>query len=123
MAKKKPKTPPPPRKVQAPQRRHAHRDDLGARQRNILYAVSAAGIVALIAVVAFVAIGGGSSGPNDKKVAGLMTAAGCSFKTVDGLSVSCCGTETGEASASARRSAVRWDASSAPVDSTAWTGI
>ena len=83
MAKKKPKTPPPPRRVQAPQRRHDRRDDLGVRQRNMLYAVSAAGIVALIAVVAFVAIGGGSSTPNDKKVAGLMTAAGCSFKTVD----------------------------------------
>jgi hypothetical protein len=83
MAKKKPKTPPPPRRVQAPQRRHDRPDDMGARQRKMLYAVSAAGIVALIVVVAIVALAGGSSGPNDKKVAGLMTAAGCSFKTVD----------------------------------------
>jgi hypothetical protein len=87
MAKKKPKTPPPPRRVQAPQRRdnqrrHDTRDDMGVRQRNILYAVSGAGIVALIAVVAVIALGGGGT-PNDQKVAKLMTAAGCTFKTVD----------------------------------------
>jgi hypothetical protein len=84
MAKKKPKTPPPPRRVQAPQRRHAERggDDLGMRQRSILYAVAGSGIVALIVVVAIVLIGGGSSKIDDAKVARLMTAAGCTFKSV-----------------------------------------
>ena len=50
----------------------------GERRRKILYAIAGAGVVALIAVLLFVTLGGGT---NDKKVASLMTAAGCSFKT------------------------------------------
>jgi hypothetical protein len=63
MAKKKPKTPPPPRRVQAPQRRVDAKSpaDPAARQRMILYGVSGAGIVALVAVVLVIALGGGSS--------------------------------------------------------------
>ncbi len=80
MAKKKPRTPPAPRRVQAPkQRERVAMDELGARHRAVLYGVAALGIVALVAVVAVVALGGSNK---SKDVARLMTAAGCSFKTV-----------------------------------------
>ena len=81
--KKKPKTPPPPRRVQAPQVRGTTRSpgELEARHRAILYAIAGSGVVALIAVVLLVVVGGGSSAPNDKNVAKLMTAAGCTFST------------------------------------------
>jgi hypothetical protein len=79
MANKKPKTPTPPR-VQAPQQRQ---DDMTKRQRTILYIAGGSGIVALIVVIGAFAIGGSSSKPNDKNVASLMSAAGCSFKTVN----------------------------------------
>lgn len=83
MAGKKPKTPPPPRRVQAPaQRKDAKQRGSADRQRTTLYAISGAGIVALIAVVAFVALGGKGSTPSDTKVAAAMTSAGCTFKTV-----------------------------------------
>jgi hypothetical protein len=83
MAKKKPKTPTPPR-VQAPQRRDSKggsslADRVGG-QRALLYGIAAVGVVAVVVVVLVVALGGGSS--SDKKVASAMTAAGCSFKTV-----------------------------------------
>jgi hypothetical protein len=91
MAKKKPRTPPPPRRVQAPKTRTGSSGkgkpaagielgDLGARQRAILYGVAGSGIVALIAVVLLVVLGGGNS--SGKKVATLMAAAGCTNKTV-----------------------------------------
>ena len=54
---------------------------IGLGHRNVLYALSGAGIVLLVAVVLFVAIGGGK-GSSDKHVAALMTTAGCTFKTV-----------------------------------------
>jgi hypothetical protein len=83
--KKKPKTPPPPRgnqprRVQAPQVRSNTRapDDMGASHRKILYAVSGSGLVALIVVVLLVVLGAGGT-PSAKKVANLMTAAGCTF--------------------------------------------
>jgi hypothetical protein len=85
--KKKPKTPPPPRgnqprRVQAPQVRSGGRSgDPAARQRTILYAIAGSGVVALIAVILLVALGGGG-GSKDKKVAALMNAAGCTFKSV-----------------------------------------
>jgi hypothetical protein len=87
MAKKKPRTPPPPR-VQAPQRRSgsarkagAPADDVGLRHRAVLYGLAGAGFVGLIVVALVLALGGGKSG--DPKQLGLdMTAAGCSFKTV-----------------------------------------
>jgi hypothetical protein len=85
MAKKKPRTPTPPR-VQAPRQRTDQRKspglDMGMGQRNALYAFSAAGVVGLIVVVLIVVLAGGGGGTNDKKVAAAMTAAGCSFKTV-----------------------------------------
>src|SRR4051812_1924149 len=89
--KKKPRTPQPPRgnqprgnqgrPVQAPQvRSGSSGGDMGDRHRKILYAVAAAGVVGLIAVVLLFALGGGKS--NNEKVANLMTQAGCTFKTV-----------------------------------------
>lgn len=85
MAGKKPKTPPPPRRLQAPaQRKDAKQRSSADRQRTTLYAASGAGIVALIAVVAFIALGNKSSTPSDAKVAAAMASAGCTFKTVKG---------------------------------------
>jgi len=80
VANKKPRTPPPPRKVQAPRTRSASSDDLGLRHRRALYGIAGGGAVVLVAVVLVIALTGGGSGA--KKVASLMQTAGCSFKTV-----------------------------------------
>jgi Protein of unknown function (DUF3105) len=89
MAKKKPRTPTPPR-VQAPQRRGgparkspAAPTDLGLGHRALLYGVAAAGFVGLIVAVLVIALGG-SKGPSDKQIAADFAAAGCSYKTVAG---------------------------------------
>jgi len=80
VAKKKPKTPPPPRRVQAPRKRTTEPQfDLGARQRLILYGIAGAGIVALVVVVLIVALGGGKA--EARNVGKLMTAAGCTLRT------------------------------------------
>jgi len=84
MAANKPKTPPPPRGPQGPRQRKDTRAGGPDRQRMTLYAIAGAGLVALIAVVAFIAFGNKDSGTNDAKVASAMTAAGCTFKTVKG---------------------------------------
>lgn len=82
MAGRKPKTPPPPRRVQAPQHRPAAGAGPGGRQRSLLYTLAGGGIVALAAVVAVVAFAGkGSSANGEKQVASLMAAAGCDFRT------------------------------------------
>lgn len=80
MPPKKPKTPPPPRRVQAPQVRSGSKSpqDLEARHRAILYAIAGSGVVALIVVIAFVVLGGKSG--NAKAVANALTAAGCKYK-------------------------------------------
>ena len=83
---KKPRTPPPPRKIQAPKQRHAPRQGLGAdRTRMILYAVAGAGAIA-VAIVLIVLVAGGksssakvASGASDPKVKQAMLAAGCTF--------------------------------------------
>ena len=80
MAKKKPRTPTPPR-VQAPRQRANAPSDPLARHRALLYGISGAGIVALVVVVLVVALGGGG-GVGAKQVASSMAAAGCSFRTV-----------------------------------------
>jgi hypothetical protein len=80
MAKKKPKTPPPPRKVQAPKQRTATSRDAGGRNRTVLFIAAGIAIVAVIAAGAYAAFGGKSG--SDKNVASLMAAAGCNFKTV-----------------------------------------
>jgi Protein of unknown function (DUF3105) len=88
MAKKKPRTPTPPR-VQAPQRRSGssrpagEADDLGMQHRKLLYLVAGAGFAALIVVVLIIVLGGGGSGTNDKALAADFAAANCTFKTVD----------------------------------------
>jgi len=81
MAKKKPRTPPPPRRVQAPQVRHDQRapGELDARHRTILYGIAGAGIVALVIVVLLVVLGGGGSG-GGKAAAKALAAAGCQYK-------------------------------------------
>ena len=79
--KKKPRTPTPPRRVQAPKQRTSSSPsvaDAGMRQRQILYGVAGSGIVALVAVVAFIALGGGSS--SAKAAAQKITAAGCRYR-------------------------------------------
>jgi uncharacterized protein DUF3105 len=75
---KKARTPPPPRKVQAPQ---ARKDTGERRARMLMYGVAGAGIVALAAVLAVI-FAGGSSGTSSKSVASAMADAGCTFKTV-----------------------------------------
>jgi hypothetical protein len=86
VAKKKPRTPPPPRPVQAPARRTAKTrpggDDLGLRHRRLLYYAAGGGAVVIVAIVLFVVLGGGSTA-NAQAIASAMTKAGCSFKTVD----------------------------------------
>jgi hypothetical protein len=80
---KKPRTPPPPRKVQAPKQRHAPRQGLdAARKRQLLYgaggAVVVGVVIALVAVFATGKSSGVTSGSN-QKVASAMAAAGCTY--------------------------------------------
>ena len=77
--KKKPRTPPAPRKVQAPKQRTDSTG--GASTRTMLYVAAGIVVVALVAAGGFFAFAGSSSG-GDKKVASLMAAAGCNYKTV-----------------------------------------
>ena len=80
---KKPRTPPPPRRVQAPKQRHAPRQGLGdARKRLILYGLAAAGLVGLIVVVVVIFAGGKTkdvSSGSDAEVKAALTAASCTF--------------------------------------------
>ena len=76
MAKKKPRTPTPPRRVQAPKRR-VDAPDPAARHRAILYGISGAGIVALVIVVLIVALGGGGS--NAEAAVKTIRAQGCQY--------------------------------------------
>lgn len=84
---KKPRTPAPPRKVQAPKRRDQPRGPRGPvdRTRLYLYAIGGSGFLGLIAVVAVLAVvlggGGGKAAPTEA-VAKVMRAAGCSFTAV-----------------------------------------
>lgn len=85
MAKKKSRTPPPPRRVQAPKQRHAPRQGLDAqRQRLILYGLAGSGLVALaVVLIVIFASGAGGSGPagNPSSIAATMRAAGCTLST------------------------------------------
>jgi hypothetical protein len=93
VAKKKPRTPTPPRRVQAPKTRPASTrqgprsavqlGDAAGRQRAMLYGVAGAGIVALVIVVLVIVIGGGSS--NAQAAGKTITAAGCEFRTYPAL--------------------------------------
>jgi Protein of unknown function (DUF3105) len=80
---KKPRTPPPPRKVQAPKQRHDPKKHDPERQKKILYAFAGAGVVGLIVALVIVVAGGkksdDASPSSDKTVAAAMKAAGCTF--------------------------------------------
>jgi hypothetical protein len=82
VAKKKARTPPAPRPVQAPRRR----SDTRARSFSSLprwtWAVAGAGAVGLAIVAALAFGGGGGSGTSDAAVAKAMTSAGCTYKSV-----------------------------------------
>ena len=81
---KKSRTPPPPRPVQAPQRRKTGKTG-STDQRNkwLLIAFAASGIVGLAAVAAVIALSsGGGETASAAEVPATMEAAGCTFKTV-----------------------------------------
>ncbi len=75
---KKPKTPAPPRKVQAPQRRSSTKGG-GDRKLPLLAILVGVAAVIVVGAVAFVALGG--NGSSDSGVANAMKAAGCTFKS------------------------------------------
>jgi hypothetical protein len=97
MAKRKPRTPPPPRRVQAPKTRTGPSrtasvsrtsrtqttgvslGEIGMRQRVILYGVALSGVVALAAVVILVVVAGG--GTSTKAAIKAIRAAGGQFRT------------------------------------------
>jgi hypothetical protein len=78
---RKDRTPKPPR-VQAPQRRAGAPAGADAlrRQRMILYAIAASGVVALAVVLGIVLLGGGGGSSGDAQAA--LTANGCTLQTV-----------------------------------------
>jgi Protein of unknown function (DUF3105) len=82
---KKPRTPPPPRKVQAPKQRHDPKSSDPERQKKFLYIFAGAGVVGLIVALVIVLAGGkktnDASKSSDKTVAAAMRAAGCTFVT------------------------------------------
>lgn len=76
--------PTPPRKVQAPKvRQHERRpaEVADRKKRALLYAVSSAGLGALVVVVFVLARGGGGAG-DESAVAAAMRKAGCTLKSV-----------------------------------------
>jgi hypothetical protein len=82
MAKKKPRTPTPPRRVQAPKRR-VDAPDPAARHRAILYGISGAGIVGLVIAVLVIALAGGGS--NAKAAIKTIRAQGCQYRKYPAL--------------------------------------
>jgi hypothetical protein len=81
---RKVRTPPPPRRVQAPKRRDSGppRGDAVRRQRLILYAVAASGIVLLGAVLLFLAFAPSGSGGSEE-LARTLREEGCTFQTFE----------------------------------------
>ncbi len=80
MAKKKPRTPTPPR-VQAPRTRSGKSPaESAARQRSLLYALAASGVVALVVVVGILAFGGSGGGANLKSAVTTIQNEGCRYK-------------------------------------------
>jgi hypothetical protein len=81
---KKVRTPPPPRKVQAPQRRQAASAGMGDRKKLlILGAISAAGVIALAVVLGFLLTQ--RDAVSAKKAIAAMRAIGCTVKTYPDL--------------------------------------
>ncbi len=81
MAKKKSRTPPPPRPVQAPKRRDTRSTGLGWSRRTLATG-GAVVAVAAIAIGLGVALAGGGGGSSPAKA---LAAAGCTFKTYPNL--------------------------------------
>jgi len=84
VAKKKPRTPQPPRKVQAPKQRQAQRKPMDRdRQRNILFGVAGLGVVGLVIALVVIFASGSSTkdaaGGSDAAVRKAMVAAGCTY--------------------------------------------
>lgn len=80
---KKPRTPPPPRRVQGPKQRHTPRPGVdAARKRTILYGIAAAGLIGLAIVLVLVLRNGkDAASGNPAIVAAAMRAAGCTMAT------------------------------------------
>jgi len=78
---KKPRTPPPPRGVQAPRKREEQRSEEDRRKMLMLVAFGALGLIALAAVIALLALtGGGDGGTTDASgVRSAMEEAGCTY--------------------------------------------
>ena len=82
---RKDRAPTPPKRPQGPQRRStpsAPRD--GDRRRKLLYAVAAAGLVALAIALGVVLLAGGGS--EDEDIVATMEAAGCEVQAAEGQS-------------------------------------
>src|SRR5215211_2057442 len=77
---KKPRTPPPPRGVQAPRKREQERSAEDRRRLLMLVAFGALGLLALAAVIGVVALtGGGDSEVDAEAVRKAVLAAGCTY--------------------------------------------
>jgi uncharacterized protein DUF3105 len=85
---KKPRTPDPPRRVQAPKQRHTGGGGLTAdRRRMLLYgAAGVAAIVVVVVVVVVLAGGNSSKAVSTTNVSAALEAAGCTFSTSKGSS-------------------------------------
>jgi hypothetical protein len=79
---KKSRTPPPPRKVQAPQRRVERHEPWTTRLRMPWLAGTGGAVLIAIVVVLVIVLAGGGSKANAAKVAKTAVANGCTFKTV-----------------------------------------
>jgi hypothetical protein len=77
---------PPKPRVHAPKKRGAPVDPTMKRQRLILYALAASGLVALgLVVVVMAATGGGGGGGDSAKVRAAAESAGCTYKDVQAV--------------------------------------
>jgi uncharacterized protein DUF3105 len=84
---KKTRTPPPPRRVQAPKVRTGKPAAAGIgrdRRMLVLYAVAASGLVALAIVLGVIFLGGSGDGEEGSGLAAELSAAGCTLRTVPG---------------------------------------
>jgi hypothetical protein len=80
---RKDRVPNPPKRVQAPQRRHGTTDPAAAdRQRKVLYLVAGSGILLLAVVLGIIFVAGGGGG---KAEAATIEAAGCTLQSFPAL--------------------------------------